>query len=406
MPVFTYNATDKSGKLVTGKITATEKQDVVTILQNQQFLPIRIEQERKIYPNLYNLSFSNPFKEASQKDILIFTQQLCTLLKSGIILDRSLFILTDLAEKKSLRNIIETIRNNVHSGSTFADALCKYPKIFPKLYTSMIKAGEMGGVLDEVLERLSDFLEKSQKLKNNVQSALIYPLLLTLVGGSAVFILMVFVIPEFAQIFSDMGHDIPISTAVLMAISAFIAHYWWAILFFTILAFYMGKYYIDMPEGKLKWDNLKLKTPLIGSLLIKIEASRFCRTLGTLMKSGVQILQSLVIVKEVINNEIISKSLANIHDGVKVGKGISGPLKESNALPPLAIHMISIGEETGNLEEMLFKVADIYDNDVEISIKKLISLIEPFMILLMGAFVGFIVLSLLTAIFSINEIPF
>lgn len=406
MPFFTYNATDRTGKLIKGKIEAIEKQQVVSILQKQNFLPIRIEKEKKVLPKIYDLSLSNFFKEASQKDILIFTQQLSTLLKAGITLDRSLLILIELTEKKKFRNIIETVRRNVHGGSTFADALAKYPKIFPRLFISMIKAGEIGGVLDVVLERLSDFLEKTQNLKNNIQSALVYPVLLTLVGGSAVLVLMVFVIPKFAQIFSDIGHTIPTPAAVLMAFSSFIAHYWWAILLLLILVCYLGRLYISTPEGKFKWDNLKLETPLIGNLVRKIEISRFCRTFGTLIKSGVQILQSLLIVKDVVNNEVISRSMANIHNGIKVGKGVAGPLKESNSFPPLAIHMISIGEETGNLEDMLFKVADIYDSEIEISIKKIISLVEPLMILLMGGIVGFIVLSLLTAIFSINEIPF
>ncbi len=406
MPVFTYQATNRSGKLIQGKMEASEKQHVVAVLQNQKFLPIRIELEKKIFAKFQDFSFVNPFNEASQKDISIFTQQLSTLLKSGITLDRSLLILGELAEKKKVGNIIEGVRKNVHSGSAFADALSKYPKIFSKLFISMIKAGEAGGVLELVVERLSDFMEKTQKLKSNIQSAMVYPILLTLVGGSAVIILMVFVIPKFAKIFIDGGHTIPTPAAILLALSSFITSYWWGILLLIVLSGKMLNLYVRIPAGKLRWDNLKLKTPLIGNLITKIEVSRFCRTLGTLIASGVPILQSLLIVKEVINNAVIAQSMSNIHTGIKVGRGISGPLKECNTIPPLAIHMISIGEEAGNIEEMLFKIADIYDKDTEISIKKIISLIEPLMILIMGGIVGFIVLSLLTAIFSINEIPF
>ena len=406
MAVFAYQATDLHGKLVKGKIEAGEKQQVVTTLQKQNFLPIKIYEEKGLSISSHSLSFSNPFKEVGHKDLLIFTSQLSTLLKSGITLDRSLFILTDLTEKSKFREILETIRKNVQGGSALADALAKYPKIFTRLFVSMVKVGEAGGVLDVVVERLYDFLEKTQKMKENIQSAMIYPVLLTLIGGTAVIILMVFVIPKFAVIFSDVGHDIPLPAAMLIAFSAFIINYWWGILFFIILSCYTTWMYIRTPDGGFKWDKIKLEIPLIGELIRKVEVSRFCRTLGTLIKGGVPILQSLVIIKEVINNRVISKSMANIHTGVKVGKGISGPLKESNSLPPLAIHMISIGEETGNLEDMLFKVADIYDNEVEMSVKKIISLIEPLMILMMGGFVGFIVLSMLTAIFSINEIPF
>lgn len=406
MPIYTYQATDRYGKLIKGKIEAIEEQYVVASLQRQNFLPIRIEKEKKLSTNFFNPSISNPFKEASHKDILIFTQQLSTLLKSDITLDRSMSIITELTEKKKFRDALEAIRKNVHGGSTFADALAKFPKIFSRLFVSMIRAGEIGGVLDVVFERLADFMEKTQRLKENIQSAMIYPILLTLVGGSAVVVLMIFVIPKFAEIFSDAGQDLPTPTAVLMAISSFITHYWWGILFVLIFLCYISLRYVRTPKGKFNWDTFQLKIPLIGNLIIKIEVSRFCRTLGTLIKSGVPILQSLLIVKDVINNEAISRPMSNIHEGVKVGKGVSGPLKESNCLPPLAIHMITIGEETGKLEDMLFKVADIYDNEVEIAIKKIISLIEPLMILLMAGVVAFIILSLLTAILSINEIPF
>lgn len=406
MPVFTYQATDRYGKLIRGKIEAVEKQQVVAALRKQNILPIHIDLEKGGLPDFHSLSFSNPFKEARPKDLLLFTSQLSTLLKSGITLDRSLFILTDLTEKVKFRYIVKNVRENVHSGSSLAEALAKYPKIFTKLFISMVKVGEASGVLDEVIARLADFLEKTQKLKENIQTAMVYPVLLTLIGGGAVIVLMVFVIPKFAVIFSDVGHAIPLPAAVLIAFSSFVINYWWGIIFFILLSCYAGWTYISTPEGRFKWDKMKLEIPLIGGMIRKIEVSRFCRTLGTLIKGGVPILQSFLIIKEVINNKVISEALANIHTGVKVGKGVSGPLKESNALPPLAIHMISIGEETGNLEEMLFKVADIYDNEVEISVKKIISLIEPLMILVMGGIVGFIVLSLLTAIFSVNEIPF
>ncbi len=406
MPVFTYHATDRFGKLIKGKIEAVGKQQVIATLQKQKFLPIQIEKEGGFLRNINNISFSNPFREANYKDLSIFAQQLSTLLKAGITLDKSLYILNDLTEKQSFRDVIESVRKNVHSGSTLADALSKYPKIFSKLFISMIKVGETGGVLGMVVERLSDFLEKTQNLKDNVQSAMVYPILLVFIGGSAVIILMVFVIPRFTMIFLDMGREIPTPTAILMSLSSFLTHYWWLIIFLLVCFCFMVRSYVQTPEGRFKWDSLKLEIPLIGSLIRKIEVSRFCRTLGTLIKSGVPILQGLLIIKEVVNNEVISRSMANIHSGVKTGKGVTAPLRESNALPPLAIHMISIGEETGNLEEMLFKVADIYDNEIEISIKKIISLIEPIMILFMASIVGFIVISLLMAIFSINEIPF
>ncbi|MBR33939.1 MAG: type II secretion system protein GspF, partial [Nitrospinae bacterium] len=296
MPVFAYQATDRHGKLITGKIDAEEKQQVVTVLQKQNVLPIQIKQEKGFYPNSSSLSFSNPFKEASNNDIMIFTRQLSTLLISGITLDKSLFILTDLTEKEKLRDIIKTVREKVHGGSTFADALTKYPKIFTRLFINMVRVGETGGVLGEVTERLSDFLEKTQKLKENIQSAMIYPALLALIGGSAVVVLMIFVIPKFAIIFSDIGQTIPPAAAILIGLSSFVSNYWWIVLFFIILSCYMGWHYIRTPQGKYKWDTWVLEIPYIGSLVRKIEISRFCRTFGTLIKSGVPVLQSLLIV--------------------------------------------------------------------------------------------------------------
>lgn len=406
MPLFIYQATDRHGKLIKGKMEAAEKQQVVAMLQKQNFLPIQIGQEGTNWSNYLHFSFSNPFKEIGSKDILMFTRQLSTLLKAGINLDKSLFILSDMTEKRKFREIIEAVRKNVHAGSTLADALTKFPDIFTTLFISMVKVGEAGGVLDVVVERLSDFLEKTQKLKENVESAMIYPALLVLVGGSAVLILMIFVIPKFERIFADMGQELPLPAAILIGVSSFFMQYWWLIFLFLLMFGYIARLYFQTPEGRLKCDTTILEIPLIGQLVRKIEVSRFCRTLGTLVKGGVPILQSLLIIKEVINNKAISRTMENIHTGIKVGKGVSGPLKESNALPPLAIHMITIGEETGNLEDMLYKVADIYDDEVEISVNKIVALIGPVMILLMACVVGFIVLSLLTAIFSINEMPF
>ncbi|MBI3582654.1 MAG: type II secretion system inner membrane protein GspF [Nitrospinae bacterium] len=407
MPVFVYQATDRTGKLVEGTIEAKDESLVVNRLHGLQLFPIKVEKEGVSQKSqIFNLQFSifSFFTGVSRKELMSFTQQLATLSNSGLPLDRSLSILTELQEGKRFKSILDNVQKNVHSGSTFADALSKHPRVFSKLYVSMVKAGEEGGVLEAILLRLAQFLESSEQLKDNIRSALVYPTLLTIIGGGAVTILLTFVIPKFAKIFSDMGQAMPISTQILLNVSFFVTNYWWLIILGFVFIGIFIRGYLNTEEGKFKWDSAKLKMPLIGSLQRKIEVSRFARTLGTLVRSGVPILQSLFITKDTITNSVVAKAMEGIHKRIKEGGGISDPLRESMVFPQLAIHMIKVGEETGKLEDMLIKVADTFDTEVQSSVKSLISLLEPMMILLMGLIVGFIVISMLMAIFSINDI--
>ncbi|MBI4378679.1 MAG: type II secretion system inner membrane protein GspF [Nitrospinae bacterium] len=405
MSVFIYQATDRTGKLVEGTIEAKDEGLVINRLHGLQLLPIKVEKEGESKGFQLSAFSFQLFTGASRKDLMLFTQQLATLCNSGLPLDKSLSILVELTEKKRFKSILDNIQKNVHSGSTFADALSKHPGVFSKLYVSMVKAGEEGGVLEAILLRLASFLESSEQLRDSIRSALIYPTLLTLIGGGAVAILLTFVIPKFAKIFSDIGQTMPLSTQILLTISSFMTNYWWLIIlgFMFIGIFIRG--YLNTETGKFKWDSLKLKMPLIGTLQRKVEVSRFARTLGTLIRSGVPILQSLFITKDTLTNVVVSNAMEGIHKRIKEGGGISDPLMESGVFPPMAIHMIKVGEETGKLEDMLIKVADTFDNEVQSSVKSLISLLEPMMILFMGLIVGFIVISMLMAIFSINDIP-
>jgi general secretion pathway protein F len=405
MPVFVYQATDRTGQLVEGTIEAKDEGLVINRLHGLQLLPIKVEREGASKGFSLNLSLPSFFTGASRKDLMLFTQQLATLCNSGLPLDKSLSILVELTEKKRFKSILDNIQKNVHSGSTFADALSKHPGVFSKLFVSMVKAGEEGGVLEAILLRLASFLESSEQLRDSIRSALIYPTLLTLIGGGAVAILLTFVIPKFAKIFSDIGQTMPLSTQILLTISSFMTNYWWLIILGFIFIGIFIRGYLNTETGKFKWDSLKLKMPLIGTLQRKIEVSRFARTLGTLIRSGVPILQSLFITKDTLTNVVVSNAMEGIHKRIKEGGGISDPLMESGVFPPMAIHMIKVGEETGKLEDMLIKVADTFDNEVQSSVKSLISLLEPMMILFMGLIVGFIVISMLMAIFSINDIP-
>jgi general secretion pathway protein F len=270
----------------------------------------------------------------------------------------------------------------------------------------MTKAGEAGGILNMILSRLSKYLLTTKEMKDYLVSVLIYPAILTLASGASIIILLTFVIPRFAKIFADMGQAIPLPTQIMLSISQTVRSYWWVLGRALLLGGYGFRTYVRSGEGKVSWDRFKLGLVIIGKLVKEIEVARFSRTLGTLLQSGVPILQAIQIVRETVNNEIIARSIQEVHEGVKQGGGISKTLQTLKVFPPLAIHMITVGEETGKLDEMLVKVAENYEVSLQIALKRFINLLEPLIILIMGAVVGFIVVSMLLAIFSINEMPF
>jgi general secretion pathway protein F len=406
MPEFSYKATDRMGKIVEGLMEAPEEKAVINKLQNLGYIPIKIGAPSKSRSFSLEIDITAFFKRIYSRDVMTFTQQLSTLLSAGLPLDKSLFIVAELTEKGEVQKVVRDVLASIQGGSSFADALVKHPKVFSKLYINMVRAGEAGGVLELVLERLVSFLESSQELKDYITSSMLYPVLLTGVCGIAIVILLTFVIPRFSTMFEEVGKGIPASAQFLMGLSAFIKGYWWVILGVVAGIVVSVKKYLATEKGRLRWDGLKLKLIVVKALVQKIEVARFARTLGTLIKSGVPILSALNIVKETIGNVIIAGSLVGIHEGVKEGEGISKPLKNANTFPPLAIHMITVGEETGKLDEMLLKVADTYEQDVRNAVKRFISLLEPALIFFMAMVVGAIVITMLLAIISVNDISF
>lgn len=406
MPEFAYKATDNMGKIVEGLMDAPEEREVITKLQSLGYIPIKIDHPSKARSFSLEIDLTSIFRRISSKDVMRFTQQLSTLISAGLPLDKSLSIVAELTEKKEFETVISDVLSDIQQGVSFADSLGKHPKVFSKLYVNMIRAGEAGGVLEMILERLVDFLESSQELKEYIASATLYPILLTGVCGITIVILLTFVIPKFSAMFEDVGGSIPASAQLLLGMSEFVKGYWWLMVGVIAGSYFGVKKYLATENGSLKWDEMKLKLVMIKALVQKIEVARFARTLGTLIRSGVPILQSLNIVKETIGNLVIARSLTGIHEGIKEGEGISKPLKSANTFPSLAIHMITVGEETGRLDEMLLKVADTYDQDVRNAIKRLISLLEPCLILFMAFVVGSIVITMLLAIISVNEISF
>ena len=407
MSTFQYTATDRAAKIVRGSMEAADERAVVTWLRANGYYPIKIGQPgtaAEVTPGLVRLPtrFS---RGPSTQDVLAFTQQLATLLEAGMELDRSLAILLDLTDNQRFRSILRGVLADIQSGSSFADSLAKHPRLFSRLYVNMVKAGEASGVLEMILSRLAGFLERSKAVRDEVTSAMIYPLLLLLVGGGAVVVMMNFVIPRFAQIFADTKQLMPLPTRILLAISTFTTSYWWIFLGLIVVGWVALRAYLQTEEGRVRWDQWKLELPLLGSLIREIEVSRFARTFGTLLQSGVPVLAAVSIVKETITNRVIAGAMSRLQEGAKRGEGISGPLRATGAFPSFSIHMAKVGEETGKLEEMLIKVADTYDERVRRTVKRLTSLLEPVLILSLGAIVGFIVLSMLLAIFSINELP-
>jgi general secretion pathway protein F len=407
MGTFQYTATDIAAKIVRGSMEASDERAVVTWLRANGYYPIKVGQPGVVTearPGL--VGFPTRLGRApSTQDVLAFTQQLATLLEAGMELDRSLAILLDLTDNQRFRSILRSILADIQAGSSFADSLAKHPRLFSRLYVNMVKAGEASGVMEVILLRLAGFLERSKAVRDEITSAMIYPLLLLLVGGGAIVVMMNFVIPRFAQIFADAKQLMPLPTRILLAISAFTTDYWWIFLAVIVVAWIALRAYLQAEQGKVRWDEFKLQLPLLGSLVREIEVSRFARTFGTLLQSGVPVLAAVAIVKETVTNRVIAGAMVRLQEGVKRGEGISGPLRATGAFPSFSIHMAKVGEETGKLEEMLIRVADTYDERVRRTVKRLTSLLEPVLILSLGAIVGFIVLSMLLAIFSINELP-
>lgn len=405
METYNYEATTKEGNIVTGTLEVANESLAVERIQDMGYYPLKVNKANES-EGAVNRFLSSLRNRITDKDIMTFTYQLSVLLDAGFQLDRSLSILSELTEKKKFSELVNELNSHVRSGKSFSDALSRFPSIFPLFFVNMIKAGEAGGFLEETITRLSTYLENAHGLKEEVRSALVYPLVLCVFGGASVIFLLTYVVPMFTQIFTDMEQTLPLPTLMLLSISDFLTGYWWLILLFIAAAFVFGKRYLKSEHGMRTWDMLKFRIPVFGKLYKETAVARFARTLGTLLGSGVPILNALQIVKGTLESENISEIISSVRESVRRGKGISEPLKNSNIFPPIAVHMVTVGEETGRLDEMLLKVADRFDIEVRITVKRLLSLLEPAMIILMAVMVGFIVISMLLAIFSISELPF
>jgi general secretion pathway protein F len=406
---FQYRAVDPQGKVVEGTIEAAEVPLVVARLHDRGLIPINIgasadgaraRTTRIALPSLP--AFGK--RRIKQRDLLVLTQQLSALVSSGLPLDRSLATVAELADNPELKRIHTEVLHAVQGGKSLAEALGQH-KAFPSLYVNMVRAGELGGFLELVLQRLTEYLERGQQLRDDVSGAMIYPLVLTGMLGASMIFLLVFVLPKFSALFAGMGTAMPLPARIVMAISDLVRSYWWVGILLVAAVVAGFRWWVGNPRGRYRWDQLKLRIPLVGAVLRKMEVASLSRTLGTLLKSGVPMLQALGVVKDIAGNQVIARSLGEVEIGVREGAGVADPLARSGVFPTLAIQMISVGEETGKLDELLLRVADHFDRDVRVQIQQFTRLLEPALILIMGIGVGTIVVSMLMAIFSVNDLP-
>ncbi len=340
------------------------------------------------------------------RDLMLFTRELATLLEAGLPLDRSLQSLAGLSEKPAMRDVVTNVLTTVQGGKSLSEALADHDEVFPPLYVNMIRAAEAGGVVEAVLERLAEYLENTEELRSSVRSALAYPVFLALVAGAAIIIMLVYVLPNFTSLFDNMGVALPASTQMIITASDFIRDYWWAMAALVGVGIYGFRRWTSTPEGLLRWHRFLLDAPQVGDLVQKLQIARFGRTLGTMLKSGVPLLQSLEIVRAIVQNDVISRALVVVQKEVSEGKGLSGPLERTGVFPSMALQMVAVGEETGRLDDMLLVVGDHYDAEVTNAVQRLTSLLGPVILVVMGGVAGFIVISMMMAVFSMNSIDF
>jgi type IV pilus assembly protein PilC len=395
MPVYKWEGKTLKGQIKKGEMEAPNESAIRTHLRQQNIVPTKIVAKGK------ELQFSLSFgKKVGDRSIAIFTRQLATMIDAGLPLVQSLEILAVQQENKTFKSIIRQIREDVEGGSTFAGALKKHPRVFSELYTNLVVAGEEGGILDNILNRLANYIEKAEALKKKVKSALVYPSTIVGVAVIVVMILMIFVIPVFESMFKGAGQTLPLPTLIVLAMSKFVKGYILFIIPAIGILIYLLKRYYKTENGRGVIDGLILKAPVFGPLFQKIAVARFSRTLGTLVSSGVPILDGLSIVSRTSGNKTIETAILNARSSIKEGETIAEPLSRSGVFPPMVIQMISVGESTGALDSMLSKIADFYEEEVDVAVANLTSLLEPFLMMFLGVVIGGVVISMYLPIFQ------
>jgi general secretion pathway protein F len=403
MPEFLYKAVRGSGQVVEGVLAAETEPALVAELRQMGCLPIQVSVKQDSSSS--RLAFLRRGR-LSSADRLGFARQLATLVRAGIPLDRSLALSRDLAEKEALRGLISNALKELRGGKSLASSLAACGGFFPPLYVAMVRAGEASGTLPAVLDRLVEFEEFSEELRSYLLSALIYPALLVVVGGAAIALLLGWVVPRFAQVFEEAGKALPLPTLIMMQVSKGFREYGWLAALLVAASLWAWSRWVRTESGRLRWDGWRLKAPLAGSVWLKLEIARFAKTMGTLLNQAVPIISALRLTRDVAGNRVVAGAVEPLMQGIKRGQGFATPLAESGLFPPLVVQLVTLGEQTGKLDAMLFQIAEIYDREVRTATKRLVALVEPAVILVMGLIVGGIVVSTLLAIVSMNEVPF
>jgi len=396
MHQYTYQACDVEGKLKTGQVSVENEQEVVIILQNKQLIPLKIEQQAEKSRAIMQQTIKN-------SDVIDFTNGLCTLVEAQVPLDRALGLLGGITEKPIVKELVEDLRRDVKEGKTLADALRARPDIFSHMYVNMVHAGEEGGILDQLLPKLANFLAAAEEAKRAILSSLIYPIILGVVGLLSVILLMVFVVPSFATLFEDMGSNIPPSAAFLLGLSDWLRSYGWTLLGVPVVLWYGWRQLDATPQRRLQRDEMMLSIPLFGQLILKSESSRFCRTLGALLGAGIPLLKALNISKGVMESQSLVSSLIKIEEAVRGGTSLGKALVNDGKFPVLLAQLVIVGEEAGRTAPILNQLAETFDGYVKDQTSRLVAFLEPMLILVLGVVVGAIVVTMLSAIFSINE---
>jgi type IV pilus assembly protein PilC len=398
MARFAWEGKNRTGGSVTGEMEAPSEAFVLAQLRREQIAPIRIRKKGAEFA--INLPFRGE-KKVTQKELAIFTRQFATMIDAGLPLVQCLDILGQQQENASFKKVILKVKEDVESGSTFADALIKHPKVFDALFVNLVAAGEVGGILDTILSRLAEHIEKAMKLAKKIKGAMVYPSTIVAVAAIVTFVLLLYVIPIFAKMFADFGQELPGPTMVVLSMSAFTRKYFLVVVAFFVLVGTGIRWYYRQEAGRRNIDRMLLRTPVVGSLLQRIAVARFSRTLGTMVSSGVPILESMDIVAKTAGNKIIEEAILKARGSISEGKTIAEPLMESTVFPPMVTQMVAVGEATGALDTMLNKIADFYDDEVDSAVEALTSLLEPMLMVFLGVVIGGMVIAMYLPVFKL-----
>jgi general secretion pathway protein F len=406
MPRFRYKAIATTGEALEGELDAPSRQSAIDRLQSAGHLPISADEVSSAGRRSGRRLFSIPLQKdrLSANEISIFTNELATLLNAGLPLDSALGTIEELSEPGRVKTMVKEIRTSVQGGVTLSGAIEEHETVFGRLYLNMVRAGEAGGALDLVFERLSEYLQRTAELRSEVISALIYPGILFTIAMLSVFALLTFVVPQFIPLFEDMGQTLPLMTRIVFGSAELFKHYWWLIPCILAAVIWFAQKQLAIPAKRQRFDAWCLRVALLGELITKLEVARFARTLGTLLTNGVPLLTAVSLVREVLGNRVIAGTMDSVTSSLEAGHGLAQPLQVSGVFPKLAVQLIQVGEESGQLENMLLQIADIYDNESRITVKRLLTLFEPILILGLGLMIALIIISILLAILGMNEL--